>query len=230
VLPDGGYRLFYNGPGVLQSATSRDGVTFTADAGSRMRGGDPAVIYLKGGGYRFLVGDGPQGQRVLRSFVSTDGLTFTQETGVRYQPAAQDAGFVEVPHAVKLADGRWRLYYVADWFGQGGSRNRNNTRSALSTDEGLTWTAEKGSELTAAETVDPDVVHLEDGTFRLYFKNGASFYAVDDADGTTFASGAPRAVLDARDRVDPTVLRFPDGTLRMYFGTINGMGSAVATD
>jgi hypothetical protein len=233
VLPDGQYRLFYNGPGGLLSSTSSNGLDFVRDDGVRLPfGTDPAVIYLKAGGYRFLYSEGPQGSRVLKSAVSQDGLRFAQESGIRYRPAAQDAGFVEVPHTVKLADGRWRLYYVADWFGSGGSKNVNNTRSAVSSDEGLTWASDVGSELTGAQTVDPDVVHVEGGEFRLYYKKGNRFFGIASTDGTAFPqfSENSKEVLDAQDRFDPTVIVLPDGTIRMFFGTVGAIGSATATD
>lgn len=233
VLPDGRYRLFYNGPGALLSSTSTNGLDFVRDPGVRLPfGTDPAVIYLASGGYRFLYSEGPQGNQVLKSATSADGLTFTLESGERYRPAAQDAGFIQVPHAIKLADGRWRLYYVADWFGAGGSKNPNNTRSAISEDEGLTWRSEAGSELTGAQTVDPDVVHVQGGGFRLYYKKGNRFFGIDSADGASFPSFEQnsREVLDAQDRVDPTFLVLPDGTIRMFFGTVGAIGSATASD
>lgn len=233
VLPDGRYRLYHNGTGGLLSSTSANGLDFVPDPGIRLGfGTDPAVIYLKEGGYRFLYSQGPQGNQVLKSALTQDGLTFVLESGERYRPAAQDAGFIQVPHAVKLADGRWRLYYVADWFGSGGSKNVNNTRSAVSSDEGLTWTSEVGSELTGAQTIDPDVVHVEGGEFRLYYKKGNRFFGIPSVDGSSFPqfTETSKEVLDAQDRVDPTVLVLPDGTIRMFFGTVGAIGSATATD
>lgn len=230
-LPDGRLRLYTPSQAGLLSATSADGFTFVEDPGTRGAISDAAVVYLAAGGYRFLWPDGPNGSQRLVSAISADGLAMTPEPGERFRPAPQDAGLVQVPHAARLEDGRWRLYYVADWFGSGGSPQRNNTRTAVSTDEGLTWAAESNAG-TGRDSVDPDVVHLAGGGYRLYFKNYESFRAADSADGASFpASGAAgRTVLDARERFDPTVVKLPDGTVRMFFGTPGGVGSAVATD
>lgn len=230
-LPDGRVRLYTPTASGLKSATSTNGLTFVPDAGSRGQMSDCAVVYLAAGGYRFLWPEGPNGNLVLKSATSADGLTFTVETGERFRPGAGDAGISQVPHVIRLADGRWRLSYVADWFGAGGAGPRNNTRTAISTDEGLTWSVENPA-ATGVDTVDPDVVKVEDGSYRLYYKHHEAFRAATSPDGFAYASSgeAGRAVLDAADRFDPAVIRFPDGTIRVYFGTSGGVGSAVATD
>jgi hypothetical protein len=231
VLPDGRYRLYTPSAQGLQAATSTDGFTFVDEPGTYGPISDAAVIYLRDGGFRFLWPNGPNGSQALVSATSSDGLSFTHEPGERFRPAPQDAGFVQVPHAVLLTDGRWRLYYVADWFGAGGSPFPNNTRTAISSDEGLTWTAESNTG-TDRDTVDPDVVHLAGGGYRLYYKERESFRAADSADGVSFPSSgvSGRAVLDAASRFDPVVLKLPDGTVRMFYGTPGGIASAVATD
>lgn len=230
-LPDGRLRLYTPAMDGMRSATSGDGFTFVPDPGTRGRMGDVAVIYLRDGGWRFLWPEGSPGSYVLKSAVSADGLTFTMETGDRLRPGPQDAGFIQVPHAVRLGDGRWLLYYVVDWYGTGGS-TRNNTRTALSTDEGLTWALEAGGEVTGRDSVDPDVVKVEGGGYRLYYKNYESFRAADSVDGKLFPDSgvAGRQVLEARERFDPTIVKLPNGTVRMLFGMPGGVGSAVATD
>ena len=230
-LPDGRVRLYTPGQSGLKSATSTDGLTFVPDAGTRGPMTDCAVVYLAAGGYRFLWPDGPNGNQILKSATSPDGLLFTIESGERFRPGPGDAGISQVPHVIRLADDRWRLSYVADWFGTGGAGPRNNTRTAISTDEGLTWSVENPA-ATGADTVDPDVVRVEDGSYRLYYKHHAAFRAATSPDGFAYPSSgeAGRTVLDAAERFDPAVIRFPDGTIRVYFGTPAGVGSAVATD
>ena len=230
-LPDGRVRLYTPSQSGLRSATSVDGLTFLPDAGTRGPMTDCAVVYLAAGGYRFLWPDGPNGNQTLRSATSSDGLTFVVEAGERFRPGTGDAGFVQVPHAIRLPDGRWRLSYVADWFGTGGAGPRNNTRTAISTDEGLTWTVENPA-ATGIDSVDPDVVKVDDGSYRLYYKHHEVFRAATSLDGFAYtASGeAGRVVLEATERFDPAVIRFPNGTIRVYFGTPGGVGSAIATD
>lgn len=230
-LPDGRVRLYTPTPSGLLSATSADGLTFVPDPGTRGPMTDCAVVYLASGGFRFLWPEGPTGSQVLRSATSTDGLVFTVEPGERFRPGAGDAGIVQVPHATRLADGRWRLSYVADWYGTGGAGPRNNTRTAVSTDEGINFTVENPA-ATGVDSVDPDVVKLDDGTFRLYYKHHEAFRAAASPDGASYpgSGGSGLLVLDAAARYDPAVIRLRDGTIRLFFGTPGGVGSAVATD
>ena len=66
---------------------------------------------------------------------------------------------------VKLADGRYRLYYAVEPEVAG---NNLEVYSSISTD-GVSWTKEEGIRKTMATF--PDALKLADGTLRLYFQN-----------------------------------------------------------
>lgn len=120
-------------------------------------------------------------QRELRTATSTDGVTFT-DTGNWV------AGQANVPDLVRVGNTIY-LYYTGWVVGD----RLNASAVAISDDEGETWTY-KYLEIEGNENygtpADPDVVVLEDGTFRLYFTSGNEigsgiFYA-EGTDGVNF--------------------------------------------
>lgn len=231
VLPDGRLRLFYPATGGMGSAISSDGLNFTIEPGSRGRFvGDIGVIYLKGGGYRIVFPQGVNGSQTLGSAVSSDGYNFTVEPGARFTPTAQDAGLCQVPHVLRLPDGRWRLYYIGDWMGTGGSLYKDSIRTAVSSDEGLTFTSERQGDLFPSHWVDPDMKYLEGGGYRLYMRSGVrSLSHADSTDGlaTDFQAISD---LEGEERFDPFVIKLKDGTVRMFWGLLNqGIVSASTT-
>lgn len=132
---------------------------------------DPCAVKLTdGSGYRLYFTDDTA--RTLVSAYSADGITWTMESGTRF-------GACTWPEVVALGGDRYRLYY-----GQPDSSGRNMAfYSALSTDGGLTFTAESGTRLSAGSTVydtdgiqGPSVLKLSDGTFRMYYQGLANAY------------------------------------------------------
>jgi hypothetical protein len=191
--------------------------------------GDVGVIYLKGGGYRVVFPQGVNGSQTLGSAWSADGYNFTIEPGERYRPTAQDAGLVQVPHVLRLPDGRWRLYYIGDWMGTGGSLYKDSIRTAVSSDEGLTFTSERQGDVFPTHWVDPDMVYLEGGGYRLYTRSGVrSISHADSLDGlaTDFQAISD---LEGEERFDPFVVRLPNGVVRMFWGIPQGIVSASTT-
>src|SRR3970282_1235262 len=101
-LPQGGFRLFYNIPGGVGSATSADGLTFAPDPGLRLthpnaadRVGSAAPLALPDGRLRlyhvYVTNAGtPSQAETFRSAVSTDWMNFTVAPGARYSPAPID--------------------------------------------------------------------------------------------------------------------------------------------
>ncbi len=84
----------------------------------------------------------------------------------------QEAGLVVDPHMLPLGDGRYRLYYLYQPEGRDPGRAGNNqVRSAISRDL-RTWEREPGVRLEGG-FVDPDVVRLPGGGFRMYLTRGA---------------------------------------------------------
>jgi hypothetical protein len=239
LLPDGRVRVFFcGGPAGLRSATSSDDArTFALDAGTRITGAcDGSFIALKAGGWRFLTSESTSmtfGSARLISFSTPDGLTFTRESGIRFTGSPADNGFTGVPQALELPDGRHRLYYVGDPVNSGAGGN--GVRTAISTDEGMTWTPEMTTNLLPRSHVDPEVRALDGGGYRMFIRvpgkpqgavpsDNAGIWWADSPDGLSFtlagrAVGDPEDVLDA---ADPAVVGLSDGRVLMFMGSKDG--------
>ena len=116
----------------------------------RAGGGKLRAYFMKGG-------------QVL-SMSSTDERTFVQDAGIRMDAAGH-------PAVIKLPDGLVRLYYVSTDAADGGV-----VRSAIS-DDGLTFTKEKGVRLRPGADGQPDdsgIIHMDvlalpGGGYRMYY-------------------------------------------------------------
>lgn len=232
-LPDGTFRMFIPGGG---TATSTDGVTWGfvtkisfpetetfGGAALRLSDGTFVMIYEAGRTISSLTGG-----KFFRA-TSTDGVKFTKTpgagtTGAVFEPSGSTS-LISVPDLIVLPDGRWRMYFVG--------YDGNRMESAVSTDLGMTWTKEGLIEIAGMESsrtqVDPDVILLANGKFRLYFTAPVSgrslsnkrIYSATSSDGRTFLldAGERIGVADGTaDNVDPDVVALPGGKLRMYYG------------
>ncbi len=121
---------------------------------------------------------GPFDHRLMTA-ISYDGLSYIQnDTWVADQADAPDA---------VVKDGTIYLYYTGWIVGD----RLNTTAVALSQDDGRSWTY-KYLELAGGgfinRVVSPDVVLLDDGTFRLFFTAGnpQGIHFAESADGISF--------------------------------------------
>lgn len=96
----------------------------------------------------------------------------------------------DVPELVMNEEGRIFLYYIAWTAGE-----RHDTLAvAISDDQGATW-AYKYTEFTgwtgerSLHPVDPDVIRLDNGDFRLYFTQFGETHYADSSDGIHFEYG-----------------------------------------
>lgn len=234
-LKDGRFRLYYCSGGGILSAISADGLYFEKEPGGRIAptGGqgsaeamvcDPSVIDLPDGRirmyYKGATGPGGPGQARHKIFsaISSDGLSFQKE-GLRIDSEkTNDDGWASVPEAIRLRDGRVRIYYVSNAKDVG-----HGIVSAISSD-GLNFTKEE-TKLTGF--VDPAVTILPDGKYLLLalafpFGQGEAlspgFYSFISEDGIHFAS--PQPVLLENGIFDPAIVRLDDGSYRVFYGAI----------
>ncbi len=249
-LPSGVYRLFYTSMGEIYSASSTDGFDFTVDSGKRVaKGGatdpdkdsaaNPVLIQLGENSF-VLFYEGTSGNtRVVLSATSTDGLDFTKQSGIRYSGTDADGGIVSAFDIIRESDTLLRMYYVGDWYG------KNNVRTAVSHDNGNTWTFEQGNICGDDDAgggpnsfVDPDIVKLPGGGYKLYVKKGADkIYSFSSTDGVNFTQDAgvrlqasQFAGLGVTALLDPDTLVFADNSMRMFCGAGTvGIVSALAT-
>ena len=134
--------------------------------------------------------DGPGPRRLLLA-TSTDGLNFTR-TGTVLSDQAN------TPNMVVDTDGRILIYYTGYDLDPSvsGTANRDAIAVAVSEDQGDTWkyycTGMSGFAASRPPIGDPDVVQLDDGSYRMYVTNGGSnntinIYSATSADGLSFA-------------------------------------------
>lgn len=228
--------------GSRTQATTFDGRTFTtlASASGLNSFADGSTIYLPDGRMRYIgqetspthTKEKPR-QRIA-SWVSSDGLTWTKEVGVRFQPGAADDSAAGVPYCLQVKDSSWRLYYVGDLFGNAGkttSKAFNGVRTAISNDWGQTFTPEKTTNIAREGDVDPHVVYLTNGKFRMYLKSAKSQGATiffESMDGVNFDTTKITEVIKSNaggvgGRYDPFVVKFPDGRVLCFHGTDDGV-------
>jgi len=163
-LADGSFRMYVpSDPEGTISAVSRDGLTFSREAGLRLTGGGsgmPGALLLPDGQVRlFLSGDG------IWSMISNDGLNFTKENGFRIPGPANS--IVDNPEPIRLADGSYlMLYQVHDkklenllpW-------ERDEIHLATSTD-GYDWNPNPAILGYGGTSC---VVEVSDGTLYIYY-------------------------------------------------------------
>jgi len=249
-LPSGVYRLFYTYNGEIYSASSTDGLNFTVDPSKRVTkggttdpdrdsAGNPVLIQFGENSFVLFYEGASESTRVVLSATSTDGLNFTKQSGIRYSGTSADGGIVSAFDIIKESETLLRMYYVGDWLG------KNNIRTAVSTNGGNTWTFERGNICGDDNVgggpntyVDPDIMKLPSGGYKLYVKKGADkIYSFSSTDGLTFTQdGGVRlqasqfSSLGVTQLLDPDTFVFADGSMRMFLGAMEkGIVSASAT-
>ncbi|MCX5886180.1 MAG: choice-of-anchor D domain-containing protein [Proteobacteria bacterium] len=169
VLPNNTYRMYNPGIGFR---SSEDGLTWPDSTNTNineMGATNPAVITLKDGTYLMIYGiqqhtSGPPTERQYRA-TSTDGIYFNKEPTDAVLTGEND--FASVPDLIYINDDTTlRLYYVSDSL-------PSHIHTATSIDDGLTWIKEGLISITGGpigqQDVDPDIIKLADGTYRLFF-------------------------------------------------------------
>ena len=242
-LSDGTWRMYYAVKEGIVSALSQDGVQWVKDEGIRLenelhnanqaRVSGPAVFTLKDGGYRMLYegSDAKQHTFVILSAVSTDGLAWQREKGARLTDSNRFGQSIAAsPSVVRNVNGELFCYY-----GDG-----NTIKLATSADQGVTWRKRSVSGLPDA-TVDPTVIIMPDGVWRIYFAASQSFnrllnsriLSARSTDGSNWSveSGTRIAAAKKATQVlDPDVTMVSLGKMRLYYvqldkGVIDGTGA-----
>lgn len=155
-------------------------------------------------------------------------------------PTVEPARHCVDPCWVPLADGSQRLYYVRtpDQGDPALALAPTEIHSARSVD-GQIWEREPGVRLVGRGIVDPDVVPLEGGGFRMYYTTLPSgpdphhagppgVYSALSTDGLRFESEPGQRLLDASATATVTL---PGGGFRTYYHSFEpGLRSAHSSD
>ena len=153
-----------------------------------------------------------------------------------------DNGWITTPRAVKLPDGRWRMYYVGNLPPKGAVIFPHDARTQVTSNEGQSWDTElqgnpnypnyNAAAGMASTGVDPDVLYLNPARgakkYRMFYKGKHNFYVSDSFDGLTWSGvtklGIGKWYKNTSNWVnnlgedeythcyDPAVIRIPKGT------------------
>ncbi len=147
----------------VRSATSSDGLVWSADAGVRIEDaglGVPDAVRTPDGGVRIYWVD--QMENIV-SATSPDGLEFTPDAGTRLPK-----GYVD-PAVIRATDGDWLMLVST-----GPAQPPQQLHVATSAD-GLDWDIDEtplDAGLGDANVLDPTAIPVNESTFRVYFSSG----------------------------------------------------------
>lgn len=180
-LKDGSVRMYYKGatggggPGQaihsIFSAISTDGLRFEKEGiriDSQQTPDDgwasvPEAILLPDGRVRiYYVSDGADVGHGIVSAISEDGLNFTREGPVL-------AGFVD-PAVIKLAGGEYLMLAVAIPSGPKGGPDATPGIYSFTSLDGINF-KDRELVLTGEGNIDPAIVEVASGTYRVYYWN-----------------------------------------------------------
>lgn len=203
----------------------------TADVGFAGAFADTSSIQLRDGRWRMFLFAGD----AIRSAVSPDGLRFSMESGSRLP---QGLG---MPRVMRLDDGRFRIYFIT----QGG------IGSAISGDEGVTFTVESGMRITGSAVgvsrlSGAGIARVRDGRLRMYFSDLPApgspvphqIFSATSSDGLSWNPDAgvrigAGATLSGSGQ-HPSAISNSDGSVSIFYGrtipSIGTMWSATSAD
>ncbi len=196
------------------SATSSDGLTWTRDAGVRLRSASvPCAINDRDQRVLLYVvrpPDEPGGVGGVSCAVSTNGTDFSIAREFRIEGLSTRSA--ADPAIVKDRDGKFRLYYLAsNHRGDPAAGENPHLINYARSEDGLHF-REVGTAFRYYNLVDPDVFRFQDQWFMYVFARHANVIATS-ADGREFKYA--RTMLP-RDWGTTAAVSLPDGRLRLY--------------
>lgn len=127
------------------------------------------------------------------------------------------------PDVVLLPDGRLRLFYYGSSQIFGPGEGDHNIYSAVSID-GVTFQSEPGTRIAVANTTDPSVVLLPDGSWLMALSRGMETLLASSIDGISFTLMGITVSLGGV----PELAMLPDSRVRLYVTGRDGILSLVS--
>lgn len=192
----------------IESATSTDGLTWRRDGRVLLEHASvPAAVVTPAGAIRVYYVDASRLPETTNCAESRDGGGSFRVLGCRIRglpsPKALD------PSIVRLADGRYRLYYYASDVNPGAA-GTHTIRRAISRD-GVRF-ADEGIAFAYGDLVDPDVFWTGKEWLMYVFSRGDTIVA-RSKDGRKFTYAGS---LGLRGWGTTAPVRLPDGRFRLY--------------
>jgi len=164
----------------------------------------------------------------IRAMDSRDGLSFIKNDTVLLDHAS-------VPEAILRPDGEVWVYFI------NGQPGQHAIFIAKQKPDGSleTFDCVRIDGVINGNAVDPDIVRMDDGRYRIFFfegwfvggrkENVHSFYSAVSTDGIHFTLEGKVLEIDGGG-TDPTVAHFPDGTWLMALAYTDGVLLATSDD
>jgi len=261
------FYLYYSAEAVQASmqaklgvATSYDGVTWTKYGSNPILSKSPgswdnkhiyrgtSVIALPGGGYGMWYGGSGDFTTELEQIgyaKSNDGINWTRVGSTPVLPAQVGTWDYNLYSPSVVFDGLClRMYYTGRIVGPTDPSQIGVAFSPLATRTpplGLTWEKEPGQRLTSNPTIVeykyPEVIALNNGSYRMFFTAGHSpppepIQSAISKDGTNWQEENGVRISVSPGAYHPKVIKLVNGSYRMYYSVQgpNRILSAISTD
>lgn len=168
---------------------SNDGVVWADPVQLATAASVPEIVTLADGSLLAMwvsFADNPSrfGEKLAIARLSNGSQTWQQQGNISI--ADSDNITLVDPDLVVLPDGRLRLYAYDIRTDKG----THAIMSAISTDNGNSFTMEPGVRFASEQMWDPNVIIMADGTYRMYYNGGDAIKSAVSPDGVTFTADA----------------------------------------
>lgn len=215
--------------------TSGDGLSWN-ETGKKVPGGPTTRAYLDGNIVRLYhptqtpINPSDPPSQILSS-KSDDGLIFTKEEGIRMKPASNYT--IEGPSIIKLADGKYRMYF-SEFKAESIQERRGARIMGATSIDGLSFTRDEKPSLESDSLVEkspadwpqalrPFVLKRPAGGYIMFYNTHSKIFAAYSDDGISWKKLGGLGIKGA----DVDGFYLPDGKLRIYFGDFSKETSGV---
>jgi hypothetical protein len=238
-LDSGVYRMFASAKEGINAYVSPDGLKYVLEKKKVLSEGyAPRVYKIRDNRYlmvynnaEVLSGTGDRKKLYYKSASSSDALNFFSDMSIHLaSQVLRSPTLISSPEILRLENNTLRMYYTGDLFAAEIGSSNKKIKSAISLDKGTTWMREDGTRINT-EAMDPCVVSLPNGGFRMYYSaydhldsdETMSIYSASSRDGLnyTIEGKAFSAEKDGIRYMDPRIIEMPWG-YRMYYTEVTG--------
>jgi len=238
-LDSGIYRMFASAKDGINAYVSPDGLKYILEKKKILSEGyAPRVYKIRNNRYMMvynnaevLSGTGDRKKLYYKSAGSSDGLNFFTDMAIHLtNQVLRSPNLISSPEILRLENNNLRMYYTGDLFAAEIGNSNKKIKSAISLDKGTTWMREDGTRINA-EAMDPCVVALPDGGFRMFYSaydsresdETMSIYSAYSPDGLNYTveGKAFSAGKEGIRFMDPRLIEISGG-YRMYYTEATG--------
>lgn len=237
-LSDGTLVLYVNkfgqGPSGYYAYTSSDGLDWKEKSATLPQAATGRAFVTDEGVRFYYPGLGPlkptDPPAPIFSSFAQDGFNFIKEEGERISP--QDGHYLEGPTLIKIADGKYRMYFDEDTISSG--LNKVGKIWGATSSDGLNFTIDEKPTIESDPSVEqmppdwpqalhPFVLKRPDGKYLMLYNTHSKIYGALSSDGISWTKLGYIGIEGA----DADGYYLPNGTLRLYYGNFSPQTSGV---